>query len=1127
MNLIDAEARRRALTELNETLLVEAAAGTGKTALMAGRAALLLASGVLPGSIAAITFTELAAGELSLRIRSIVEALRIGEVPVVLRPALPAGLSAEQAVKIEAAAGRLDEMTATTIHGFCQDLIRAYAVEADLDPGAMVMDAAQADTMFEDAFASWLRRRLSGGAEEGGPIGVLAADDPLGIVATLHQLARVRRDRPSAQPPAVDLSLRPDLDFLDAVDAFERWFASGPAEARTADLLSELRGLAEFYRDSLTGNPAFEELWHLARPPRTSFMKRRGLDWRAYALKGAWHSAAGDDGRVRFEHAQARYDACHTAFAALIGQISGILIAEIAASLDDLLEDYATQKRAAAALDFDDLLLQARSLLRRHDTVRRELGARYRHILVDEFQDTDPVQAEIIFALAADELPANWIEAVPRPGSLFLVGDPKQAIYRFRGAHVAVYSAVRDAMEARSPESIVHITANFRSAPQILDHVNSVFAAPLSQRYQPGYVPLSATRDQVGGVMPAVAKLEVNLPPHTSAPQQRDAEAEVVADLCRRLIGTIEVVRADGMSSALRAGDIALLAPTGTELWRYERALERVGLSVASQAGKALMRRQETQDLLALLRALADPLDTLAFGALMRGPLVGLTEARLLAITTGLPADEDAIQGLNDELDEADDLHIEAEDSPEAADKQKGPRVAFTLRTSPHHVADPQARAVLETLQALRRLAATATPATLLAEAIERLNIRTALALRASNRGGREIANLDALIALAKPYRVRGLAAFVADLSVDWKFARPLPEGRIDGDDDAVSLVTIHSAKGLEWPVIIPINTATLLRSPEQFVHRQSDDTLHWVIGELTPPHLADAQDQEAISAARERERLWYVAVTRARELLILPELTGADANSWSRIVDLGFSRLPALDPAGLRAARPTRPEAATNLQSPEVFAVEAQVVAAAAPPITWRRPSEHDADRLPAKELSVLEIGEGLLEAPRPLGAGRVRGVLLHKLLEELLTGELPHDLGAVELRVVELVAQLATLEPEEAERPEPKECAATVLRARSLPGLADLWSQLEPEVTIYVSDPDGVLVAGRADAVAVVDGRPVAVLDWKSDLDPTPAAQASYLSQLAQYVRAIGAPRGAIVYLSTGEVVWTDCNA
>ncbi|MBN9466016.1 UvrD-helicase domain-containing protein [Brevundimonas sp.] len=1092
MSLVDETARVRALTALDETLLVEAAAGTGKTALMAGRAAMLLANGVEPGAIAAVTFTELAAGELALRIRGIVSELLASETPPpVLRPALPAGLSPAQRENLRAAAARLDDLTATTIHGFCQEMIRAYAVEADLDPGASVMDGPAADAMFDAAFSRWLRRRLSDDADPNAPIGVLAAEDPLQVVANLRELALRRRNRPGARPPPVDLSLRPDLDFREAVEEFAHWFARGPGEPRTADMLEEMGRLGDFFGEALAAPVSFEELWRLARPPRASFMKVKGLDWRPYTLKGAWR-ALGPGAAARFETAKAHYEACRSAFAALIGQLAGALIAEVAASLDELLDDYAAQKRAAAALDFDDLLLRARQLLRNHESVRRALGRRYRHIFVDEFQDTDPLQAEIIFGLASDAFPEAWIEAAPRPGSLFLVGDPKQAIYRFRGAHVTAYLEVRDALARRRTGAVVQITANFRSAPAILEHVNHAFKSPLDQDRQPGYVPLSPTRDDAPAGPPAVAKLTIELPPGSSAPEQRDEEANAVADLCLRLVGAANVPRTHGGSQPLRPGDIALLAPTGTELWRYERALEQRGLSVASQAGKTLMRRQETQDVLALLRTLADPLDRLAFGALMRGPLVGLTEARLLGVAGALPREADGSPGV------------------------------FSMETSLADVIDPIARSVLEKLQALAILARTATPAALLTEAAERMQIRAALKLRDGKRSARSTANLDALIALARPYGVRGLAAFVATLSADWEARRQVGEGRIDESEDAVALVTIHSAKGLEWPVVIPINTATLLRGPEQFVHRQADNTLHWILGGLVPPQLADAQAEESTSAARERERLWYVAMTRACDLLVLPHLTAADQRSWSRILDLGAGRLPEFDPTIIEQSPQSPPAAAVNMQTPAIFAAEAAAVRAAAPPVIWRRPSEHDGDRATTSE--VMEAAAGMLEVPTVVGAGRVRGVLLHKLMEEMVTGELLADAAATRSRATVLAEELQALAGEEEAYPDPEECAATALRARALPDVAARWSSLQAEVPIYAMDHDGTLISGRADAVALREGRIDVILDWKSDLAPSAAERSEYAAQVAAYMRVTGASRGALVYLSRDEVTWID---
>ena len=176
------------------------------------------------------------------------------------------------------------------------------------------------------------------------------------------------------------------------------------------------------------------------------------------------------------------------------------------------------------------------------------------------------------------------------------------------------------------------------------------------------------------------------MPPNSRAAEIRDAEAEAVADLCARLIGNVRVRNEDGELTPLTPGGIALLAPTGSELWRYERAFEARGLPIASQAGKGLFRRQEVQDLVALTRVLADGADTLAFGALMRGPIVGLTEEELLDITGGLPP---------------------REDRPEAIPQ-------FSLATDPDHVAHPVARRVLTILQDLRRRARATTPALLL-----------------------------------------------------------------------------------------------------------------------------------------------------------------------------------------------------------------------------------------------------------------------------------------------------------------------------------------------------------------------------------------------------------------------------
>jgi CRISPR-associated exonuclease Cas4 len=220
--LADHAARLRALTELDSTLLVEAAAGTGKTALMAGRLTMLLAHGVEPGSIAAITFTELAASALGARVHRYVGELLAGQVPEPLQPALPGGLTDAQRQALSAAAAKLDELTATTIHAFCQTIICSYAVEADIDPGARILDAAHAEAAFDAVFEQWFRRRLNGPARADDPFAALSQYDPHHVVATMQALARFRLEHRDACTPPADLSGRPDTYLLEVVATFRR-----------------------------------------------------------------------------------------------------------------------------------------------------------------------------------------------------------------------------------------------------------------------------------------------------------------------------------------------------------------------------------------------------------------------------------------------------------------------------------------------------------------------------------------------------------------------------------------------------------------------------------------------------------------------------------------------------------------------------------------------------------------------------------------------------------------------------------------------------------------------------------------------------------------------------------------
>jgi len=1087
----DTAARVRALSDFGATLLVEAAAGTGKTSLLAGRIALLLASGAPPASIAAITFTRLAADELAGRVRETIEELLAKRVPPPLQAVLPEGLTKDQRRALEEAAAGFDSLTTTTIHGFCQEILRHYAVEADVDPGADVLDRDGAELAFGSVFEAWIGRRLGEGGRADDPIAVLAQRDPRKSTKTLRQMADFRRKHRDATAPLADLTGRPDLAFSDAVDVLRRAVAAAAPDNRNANVLENLEALDRHFRDGFAVIPDFARLWRLAHPPQLNCMAKDSFDLQRPRHLGALGPTV-TAAQVQLVEA---YEAADAAYRRLMGSISGGIFATLFLELDEVLGDYEEYKRRAALLDFDDLLIRTQRLLRAHESVRQALAARYSHLLVDEFQDTDPGQCDIIFRISAAGPVEDWTELAPRAGALFLVGDPKQAIFQFRGAHIANYETAKAVIARIWPDNILQISANFRSREGVLTYVNGVFRAALNAASQPGYVALEATRRD-DPARPSATRLTIGAPPNSKREALQLEEADAVAAVCAKLVGTRLLRDAKGGIRPVAARDIALLAPTSNSLWLFERALRRVGLPIASQAGKGLYRRQETQDVIALVRVLADARDTAAFGALMRGPLVGFTDQALLDITAGLP-------------------------------ERDGRPGVFTVATPLDDICDPDARAVVADLAALRRRARFTSPVQLLGEAIERLGVRVTISLRDDPRhAAAATANVDVILERAAHYGVRGLRRFAADLHADWRENREAHEGWGEVDGDAVSIVTMHSAKGLEWPIVIPINSVVQLRSPEQFVRHPDRGTLHWLVGDIAAPELADTVRQDAESQQRERVRLWYVACTRARDFLILPHHPGANARSWGRVLELGTASLPEIDLGAFGGSPPASDAPPVNGQDATTFAEEAARIAAASPPISWLRPSDHDADRAQRVEV-VSDTLDDEDEAWITTG-GRLRGLVLHKLMEEVLEEGLAEEASALAGRARELAAQLLAPGETDESLEDVAELAQTVLRTLALPDVADLRPRLRAELPIYaLIGPAGETqpMAGRVDAAVRAENGPFEVIiDWKSDIAPGPQQLADHVDQLRLYLEATGAPRGALVYMSLGRVRWVE---
>lgn len=1111
--LKDNGARRDAISRHDRSILVEAGAGSGKTAVIAGRIAVMLAQGVAPRAIAAVTFTELAASELLSRVRDFVADLAAGHIAPELAAGLPDGLSHAQRDNLNAAAAAIDEITCSTIHGFCQRLIKPYPAEADIDPGAAVMDRNQADLAFIEIVDNWLRGRLSGG--HGGILAEMVLHSPGETVALMHKIAEALRRRRSLAAPAV-------TPLTDHLQTFRQATADLSAFMRTAGAIEpETEAYTARFSEMATALPSVADVavptglaGLLVARPHPDLCTKAGA-FSSYRKKGKWASAAKQaglskaDGDRLNDAAQTLFEACCSAWDDLLQTASGQVLTALIEEAKPILQRYHEYKRASAQLDFDDLIYAARDLLRDHEAVRHALGQRYAKVLVDEFQDTDPLQAEIFWRLCGDpgNNPQDWTGFTIRPGSLFLVGDPKQAIYRFRGADIGAYVQARTAFTERDADGLVSISTNFRSCASILTFVNDRFEAILSADGQPGFTALDPFHDDRGDGV-CVAALDIAVADENgkaSAERQRDAEADAVADLCARLIGSHAVLdRKAGAERPCQPGDIALLAPTGADLWRYEEALERRGIPVATQAGKGLFRRQEVQDLIALTRVLADRRDTLALGALLRGPLVGLSEEELLDIVWALPR---------------------SEDEPDLI-----PRL--DLGIDPAAIDHSLARDVIEKLQALYRGGNTTTPHELLSQAVDVLRLRPVLIDRHRGQAERALANVDLYLSLSTSYAVRGLRAFSEAMTAAWTDEARAVEGRPDAQEEAVALFTMHAAKGLEWPVVIPINTMTGVMAPDSAVIDRQTGTFYCPVLGVAPSGYDIARQTEKDELDRERVRLWYVAATRARELLVLPRHDVAPSKSaWVALVDLSLAALPAFDASHLPLDPIVAVGSASNDQTREGFAAEASAIAARQVRLTWLAPSrdENATGSVLQEEEAYIWTGSDdapptELEAPTAVQGSRKRGLILHKLMEEVLTGEIGDTLSALAARAEDLIRALGMIPAADpAAGLVPEELAGCVTRTLALPEIAALRPALLAEFPVYAirgEDTDLLATAGIADALTVSDGRPAVIVDWKSDVNPDHQSIEHYRSQVRTYLDVTGAERGLIVLMTSGTV-------
>ena len=846
--LSDQDARETIASDLDSTLLVEAAAGTGKTTALVARILRILAAGKAPmKNIVAVTFTEKAAGELKLRLREALERARLAA-------------KGDERERLDNALTLLEEAHVSTIHGFCADLLRERPVEGGIDPLFTVLTEAQAERVFAESFATWLQVQL--------------ADPPEGLRRALRRSAGwAFGRRPGSQDSAVDRLRQAAWDLAQWRDFPEPWtrppFARDAAVEAAVDALHAFADLSEspsYARDNLFVDTAPAR--HLSQEIRlqTSIGIVDYDGWEARLVDLSRHRSL-----VNARHGRGPGYRQGVSRAAVVSALEGLrarldqfrmdadadLAALLQKELAGAIARYEQHKRRAGALDFLDLLLKARDLMVSSTRLRQEFQARFTHVFVDEFQDTDPLQAEILLLLTSrDPSLSDWHSVVPAAGRLFIVGDPKQSIYRFRRADVGVYREVCDRL-ARAGAKKVRLTASFRSVPEIQACVNAAFAPVMTgdeTTLQADYVPLTPYRPTLRN-QPSIVALPVPEPYglrnismisiERSLPDAVGAFVDWVVNQSKWKV----TERRGGEPEPVQARHICVLfrrfLSFGEDVTQpYVRALEARGVPHVLVGGKTFHDREEVDTLRAALSAIEWPDDELSVFATLRGAFFAIGDEELLEWRHGHK------------------LPFHPFHWRQALDKVP----AAAIAGSP----------IANALDLLRRLHRRRNYVSI-ADTIQQLLDATRAHVGFVLRGGGEqaLANVLHVAELARQYEMDGgisFRGFVDELRAAAEGAQAPEAPILEEGSDGVRLMTVHKAKGLEFPVVI-------LADPTCRMSRV--DAGRWLdperpmcalkIAGLSPIDLLLHGAEELAREQAEGVRLSYVAATRARDVLVVP----------------------------------------------------------------------------------------------------------------------------------------------------------------------------------------------------------------------------------------------------------------
>ena len=848
--LPDQAARDLVETRTDLNLLVEAGAGSGKTESLACRMAAGIADGTYEiEGMAAVTFTRKAAAQLRGRFQLVLEK-RLGQEGDSVRKA-----------RIQAALSHLERLFAGTIHAFCAHLLRERPVEAGIAPGFSELDEEADGEFRRQAWRDYLDRERATGSpmyRELSQAGVLPKDLD-NAFATVCRFAEI--EFPAGEGPVPDV---------------------GPAQAGLQDFWTRLGHLLPdpIPDDTTCGVQQkareFQGRLDIADLSRPAALAELLALWETAPkiVQKWWHP----DPKQKKAAAQQVQERLARFQEETVGPFLAAwrqYVYRLAMTLVCGGRDFAARARAhAVSLNYEDLLQRAARLLRGNAQVRAALQRKYRWLFVDEFQDTDPIQAEVIFLLAgAPGSEPDWTCTPLRPGALFIVGDPKQSIFRFRRADIDTYNRVRQRIEATGGQ-VVELTTSFRHVPSLCTWANAAFPAffpAAATPQQPAYGGLDPVKDDEDPARCGVRQLPVEATTRVGAATE---DAAAIARYIRHA-----VVESHGYAW----GDFLILTrkkALSTDqniLPIYAQALEALHIPVEVSGGAAFTVSSRVAALAALLRALSDPSDGTALVGVLRGPFLGLSDEELYR-------------------------HREA-------------GIRFLL-TAP--IPEDATGPVIEALRALQGMYLTAR--TLPAPAaVERILEETGFLAWALTEtpGGAEAGNL--LHAVDRVRQVTEAGGSLADAAQTLEEAIESTEGESiplePGRRDVVRLMNLHKAKGLEAPVVFLADPLGGVKARADVrILREGGQARGYLritrkIGEFgrrllaEPAGWVEHEREELAYVEAEERRLLYVAATRAKDLLVISRCAregGRSTGAWAPL-DPYLAGAPELSiPAGV-----------------------------------------------------------------------------------------------------------------------------------------------------------------------------------------------------------------------------------